>query len=457
MACGLPSQPGTLKDAHGCPVLKAGGQIKFTAPDYDSLIDHPVEMGVLQVESFDAHGVKHVFAVYGADQDLDLQRICNDIKPVCEAQIALFEPESKRAPFDTYWFMLHATDNGYGGLEHRNSTALLFNSAELPQRGVDKAPKGYEGFLGLCSHEYFHSWNVKRMKPAAFVPYDLAQENYTRLLWIFEGFTSYYDDLMLARAGKLDEAAYLKAVGRAIAQVMKGPGRLNQSVADSSFDAWTKYYRQDENAPNSIVSYYTKGALVALCLDSSIRQHTAGKKSLDDVMRLMWQRKGLTGEGLREDEFATLVEEASGVDLHQQLHQWTHSTTELPLNETLKAYGFSLSQAHNDDAVYLGLNGQFKPEGMLVKQVINGSPAHLAGVSANDVLVAMGGKRLTETNYKRLLASAKPGDTLQAIGFRAERLMGFSITAGDAASNEWTIEKLDKPEAKVVPCPWLNR
>lgn len=457
VACGLPSQPGTLKDAHGCPVLKAGGQIKFTAPDYDSLIDHPIEMGALEVESFEALGVKHVFAVYGADKDLDLQRICIDMKPVCEAQIALFEPDHKRAPFDTYWFMLHATDNGYGGLEHRNSTALLFNNAELPQRGVEKAPKGYEGFLGLCSHEYFHSWNVKRIKPAAFVPYDLTQENYTRLLWIFEGFTSYYDDLMLARAGKLDEAGYLKSVGRTIAQVMKGPGRLNQSVADSSFDAWTKYYRQDENAPNSIVSYYTKGALVALCLDSAIRQQTAGKKSLDDVMRLMWQRKGLTGKGLHEDEFATLVEEATSIDLQQQLQQWTHSTVELPLTEALKNYGFSLAQSPGEEAVYLGLNGQFKPEGMLVKQVINGSPAHVAGVSAGDVLVAMGGKRLTEGNYKRLLASARPGENFDVIGFRAERLMEFAVRAGEAASNEWLIEKLDKPGHKVVPCPWQNR
>lgn len=454
VACGLPSQPGTLKDEHGCPVLKTGGLVKFSAPNYDSLIDHPVEMGILRVESFEALGVKHVFAVYGADDDLDLQRICNDLKPVCEAQIALFEPNSKRAPFERYVFMLHATDNGYGGLEHRNSTALLFNANELPQRGVEKPPKGYEGFLGLCSHEYFHSWNVKRMKPAAFVPYDLTQENYTRLLWIFEGFTSYYDDVMLARAGKLDEAAYLKAVGRTVAQVMKGPGRLNQSVADSSFDAWTKYYRQDENAPNSIVSYYTKGALVALCIDSSIRLQTKGEKSLDDVMRLMWQRKGETGQGLQEDEFAALVFEASGVDLTHSIAQWTQTTEELPLADALKAYGFSLTQTPNDEAVYLGLHGQFKPEGMLVKQVINASPAHEAGIAAGDVLVALCDKRLTETNYKRLVLAATPGTAFKAIGFRAERLMVFDLVTGPPVSNEWAIAKLERTENKTVPAPW---
>lgn len=456
IACGLPSQPGTLKDPHGCPVLRAGGLVKFQATDFDSLIDHPVEMGGLHVESFTALGVEHVFAVYGADTDLDLQRICNDLKPVCEAQIALFEPERKKAPFERYVFMLHATDNGYGGLEHRSSTALLFNAGELPQCGVEKAPKGYEGFLGLCSHEYFHSWNVKRMKPAVFVPYDLTQENYTRLLWIFEGFTSYYDDVMLARAGKLSEEAYLKSLGRNIAQVMKGPGRLNQSVADSSFDAWTKYYRQDENAPNAIVSYYTKGSLVALCIDSAIRQQTSGQKCLDDVMRLMWQRKGLSGEGLQEDEFPRLVLEATGIDLKQEITRWTQSTEELPLSDALKAYGFTLSQTQNDEQIYLGLHGQFKPEGMLVKQVINGSPAHASGISAGDLLVALGEKKLTETHYKRLLAASQPGAELRAIAFRAERLLACNLRAGAPVSNEWEIKKLEQIEGNTVPAPWLQ-
>ncbi|WP_338284679.1 M61 family metallopeptidase [Limnobacter thiooxidans] len=454
VACGLPSSNEAEKDIHGCPVLKAGGLVTFTAPDYDSLIDHPVEMGVLQTKSFDALGIQHVFAVYGADQDLDLQRICDDLKPVCEAQIALFEPQSKQAPFERYVFMLHATDNGYGGLEHRNSTALLCSVNDLPQRGVEKAPKGYEGFLGLCSHEYFHSWNVKRMKPAAFVPYDLTQENYTRLLWIFEGFTSYYDDVMLARAGKMDEAAYLTALGKTIAQVMKGPGRLNQSVADSSFDAWTKYYRQDENAPNAIVSYYTKGALLALCIDSAIRQQTSGQHSLDDVMRLMWQRKGMTGSGLGEDEFSALVHEATGVDLAHSINEWSRGTGELPLAEALKAYGYELEQKPAEDTIYLGLHGQFKPEGMLVKQVINGSPAHAAGISAGDVLVALGEKRLTETHYKRALAALRPGTTVEIIGFRAERLSEFTVTSGEAVSNEWSIKKLEQAGGKTLPAPW---
>ncbi|HEX4918747.1 MAG TPA: peptidase M61, partial [Limnobacter sp.] len=409
VACGLPSQPGTLTDPNGCPVLRPGGTVQLHAPNYDALIDHPVEMGELKIKQFEACGVPHVFAVYGADDDVDLDRVCKDLQPVCEAQIALFEPDSKRAPFDRYVFMVHATDDGYGGLEHRNSTALLCARADLPQLGVTEAPKGYDTFMGLCSHEYFHSWNVKRMKPAAFVPYRLDEENYTRLLWIFEGFTSYYDDLMLARAGFYDEAAYLKAFAKTIAQVMKGPGRLLQSVSESSFEAWTKYYRQDENAPNSIVSYYTKGALVAFCLDSTLRKRSEGKHSLDCVMRLMWKEKGLTGTGLGEEEFSALVERATGLDLHAEIEAWTRQTMELPLAELFANHGFDLKEARAKEAVYLGLHGQFKPEGMLVKQVINDSPAHQAGVSAGDVLVAIGTKRLNEANYKRYLGNAKPG------------------------------------------------
>jgi predicted metalloprotease with PDZ domain len=461
VACGLPFPANTMLNPHGCPVLPPGGRVVLHAENHDALIDHPVEMGRLQTAVFNAHGTEHVFAVYGADSDLDLQRLCDDLKPVCEAQIALFEPQAKQAPFSRYWFILHATDQGYGGLEHRNSTALLCSTQDLPQRGVEKPPKGYDTLLGLCSHEYFHSWNVKRMKPAAFTPYALDAESYTRLLWIFEGFTSYYDDLMLARAGRLSETAYLKALGKTVAQVMKGPGHQNQSVSESSFEAWTKYYRQDENAPNAIVSYYTKGALVAFCLDSTIRKQTQGAKSLDDVMRLMWQQKGLTGEGLQEDEFPALIEQATGLNLSSAIAQWTQSTDPLPLETCLAHFGYALKQASNEQAVYFGMVGTFKPEGLCVKQVINGGPAHQAGISAGDVLVAINSKRLTETQHQRALQGAQIGETLNLIGFRADRLMHFELVAAAPRTNEWEIERIknataEEPGAGALPAPWLS-
>ncbi|WP_370263981.1 M61 family metallopeptidase [Limnobacter sp.] len=454
VACGLPSEAGTLTDDHGCPLLPPGGHVRLHAPNYDSLIAHPVEMGDLVTRSLEACGVPHVVAVYGADEDVDLERLCTDLQPVCEAQIRLFEPDSGQAPFERYVFMLHATDDGYGGLEHRNSTALLCGRHDLPQLGVKDAPKGYNTLMGLCSHEYFHSWNVKRIKPAAFVPYRLHEENYTRLLWIFEGFTSYYDDLMLARAGYYKEDDYLKAFAKTHGHVHKGPGRQVQSVAESSFEAWTKYYRQDENAPNAIVSYYGKGALVAFCLDASIRLQTAGRHSLDCVMRQLWRDKGLTGRGLGEHEFAEVVTRATGLDLRAEIATWTETTAELPVQELLAKLGYDLKQSPAKEAIGLGLNGQFKPEGMLVKQVINCSAAHRAGVSAGDVLVAVGKRRLTEANYKRFLQSAVPGQTVELIGFRAERLTHFEATAQPAVSNEWTIEPRLEKNGDHPTAPW---
>ncbi len=245
---------------------------RFRAADYDELIDHPVEMGRFTLARFEAAGVPHDIALTGR-HDCDLERLCADLRRVCEWQIALF---GTPAPVDYYVFLTMVVGEGYGGLEHRASTALICSRAELPWKGMEGLPEGYKSFLGLCSHEYFHTWNVKRIKPAAFTPYDLARENHTRLLWAFEGFTSYYDDLALVRSGVIGIDDYLGLLGKTIANVLRGSGRLKQSVAESSFDAWTKYYRQDENAPNAIVSYYAKGALIALALDLQLRAGTDG-------------------------------------------------------------------------------------------------------------------------------------------------------------------------------------
>ncbi|MGH8809345.1 MAG: M61 family metallopeptidase, partial [Noviherbaspirillum sp.] len=255
----------------------------YVAADYDELIDHPVEMGTFELASFKAHGVPHDVVITGHVPNLDMARLTADLKKVCETQIALFEPRSKRAPMNRYVFMTLALGDGYGGLEHRASTALICSRADLPAKGQKEMSDGYRTYLGLCSHEYFHTWNVKRIKPAVFAPYDLRAEGYTSLLWLFEGFTSYYDDLMLVRSGVIDEAEYLKLIAKTVNGVLRGSGRTKQSIADSSFDAWTKYYRQDENSPNAIVSYYTKGSLVGLALDLTIRAETKGRKSLDDV------------------------------------------------------------------------------------------------------------------------------------------------------------------------------
>ncbi|MDB5746195.1 MAG: peptidase, partial [Massilia sp.] len=322
----------------------------YVATNYDELIDHPVAMGDFALASFKAHGVPHDIVITGLVPNLDMARLQVDLKAICEAQIALFEPETKRAPIERYVFMTMAVGDGYGGLEHRASTALICARADLPSSATPTSSEpneGYLKFLGLCSHEYFHTWNVKRIKPAVFAPYDLQVENYTPLLWLFEGFTSYYDDLMLVRAGIIGEATYLKLLGKTVGGVLRGSGRTKQSVAESSFDAWSKYYRQDENAPNAIISYYTKGSLIALAFDLTIRAKTGGAKSLDDVMRALWERYGRdfyagAGRGVTEQEVEALFDEVSGLRLRPLFEKYVRGTEDIPLAKLFAPFGVKL-------------------------------------------------------------------------------------------------------------------
>ena len=259
----------------------------YLAADYDELVDCPVEMGRFWSAEFKAAGVPHRLVVAGASESFDSARLLADVHRICETEIRFWH-DRKRPPHKNYVFLLNAVDDGYGGLEHRNSTALIASRRDLPRLGETRTSEGYVTLLGLISHEYFHTWNVKHLRPAEFTHYDYARENYTQLLWFFEGFTSYYDDLLLRRGGLIDDATYLKLLNKTINQVLQTPGREVQPVAQASFDAWVKYYRQDENTANATVSYYTKGALVALCFDLTLRAE--GHTTLDDVMRALWQR-----------------------------------------------------------------------------------------------------------------------------------------------------------------------
>ena len=245
---------------------------EYTAKDYDELIDHPVEMGEFDVVSFEAAGVTHRVILSGR-HTCDGPRLERDLSKICNEQVRLF---GELPDMSEFLFLTRVTGNGYGGLEHRSSTALMCRRRDLP--GRDPAiNKDYRRFLGLCSHEYFHLWNVKRIKPAAFTPFELEAESYTELLWVFEGITSYYDDLALVRSGVIDEASYFELVSETVTRVHSVPGHRWQSLADSSFDAWTKFYKPNEDSPNSVVSYYAKGALVALLLDLTIRTRTSNK------------------------------------------------------------------------------------------------------------------------------------------------------------------------------------
>ena len=407
----------------------------YIASNYDELIDHPVEMGDFALASFKAHGVPHDIVITGRVPNLDMARLQADLKAICETQIAFFEPRSKRAPMERYVFLTLAVGDGYGGLEHRASTALICVRADLPTTAASKKAEmsdGYLKFLGLCSHEYFHTWNVKRIKPAAFAPYDLQNESYTPLLWLFEGFTSYYDDLMLVRSGIIDEAAYLKLLGKAIGGVLRGSGRTKQSVADSSFDAWGKYYRQDENAPNAIVSYYGKGSLIALAFDLTIRSKTDGKKSLDDVMLALWQRFGrdfypTVGRGVTEAEVEALFDEVSGLKLKPLFDRYVRGTVDLPLAKLYAPFGVKLVDDRRSAKPSIDAGTGRDGADCKLTQVHEGGAAHRAGLSAGDILIALDGLRVGGA-LDTMLARYKVGDTVAVHAFRRDELMTFQVT-----------------------------
>jgi predicted metalloprotease with PDZ domain len=355
----------------------------YYAANYEELADNPVELGAFWSCNFIAAGVPHRFIISGASPSFDGTRLLADTQAICEAEIRFWHGKHKRkAPHTHYLFMLNAVHDGYGGLEHRHATALICKREDLPRLGQTSAEPlsdGYTTLLGLISHEYFHTWNVKRLRPAEFTQYNYAQENYTELLWFFEGFTSYFDDLLLRRAGLIDDATYLKLLGKTINAVLQTPGRKVQSVAQASFDAWIKYYRQDENTVNATVSYYTKGSLVALCLDLTLRQ--SGHTSLDDVMRALWQR--CDGGPMRETDLLAALADLSGQSFAQQLQQWVHDTTDLPLKPLLEAQGICYTSESASRSNQLGLRVT-ETQGIRVKSVLRGSAAELAGFAAGD-------------------------------------------------------------------------
>ncbi len=414
--------------------VDARGQGRYAADDYDELVDHPVEMGKFWRGRFVAHGVAHEFVVSGALPDFDAERLLADTKRICEAEIAFWHP-NRRAPFQHYVFMLNAVDEGYGGLEHRASTALIANRRDLPQRGRTESAEGYVKLLGLISHEYFHTWNVKRMRPAEFGRYDYSRENYTELLWFFEGFTSYYDDLLLRRCGLIDDAGYLNLVGKTVSGVLAAPGRKLQSVARSSFDAWIKYYRPDENTPNATISYYTKGALVALALDLTLRAEKRG--SLDEVMRALWLRSA--GGTIRESDVAQVLRDVSGRPFDQELAAWVHGTEDIPVGELLQRFGVALKHDPATLAQRLGVKvNESALTGVRLAQVMRGGVAEACGMAAGDELLAVDDWRLRRLDDA--LRLVPPGDKAQWLVSRDQRLLRLPfVMPAEAAAADGTV------------------
>jgi predicted metalloprotease with PDZ domain len=350
---------------------------RYTAISYDELADCPVEMGTFWSGSFVARGVAHRFIVSGAGAWLDGDRLLADTQRICEAQIDFWHAPKDKAPFKNYLFMLHASGEGYGGLEHRNDLPQKLPVGEKP--AVLKATDGYATLLGLISHEYFHTWNVKRMRPAEFKHYNYDRENHTELLWFFEGFTSYYDDLFLRRTGLINDTTYLHLVMKTINQVEQTPGQRVQSVAQASFDAWLKYYRIQENSPNATVSYYTKGALLAMCLDLTLRAE--GHGTLDEVMRDLWRQ----GEGgpIREADVARALKRVGKRAFDKEMEEWVHGTGSLPTLGLLEKAGATVQHDKAPLAQQLGLR-VVENNSIQLKNVLRDGAAEAAGMAAGD-------------------------------------------------------------------------
>ncbi|MDE2607560.1 MAG: M61 family metallopeptidase [Burkholderiales bacterium] len=435
--------------ATGLPPLKVGkrGFGSYRAADYDELVDCPVELGPFFSAEFRAGGVPHRVVVAGATEAFDAERLVADMQKICETQIRFWH-DRRRPPFRNYVFLLNAVDDGYGGLEHRNSTALICARRDLPRRGDPRKGDGYVTLLGLVSHEYFHTWNVKRLRPAEFERYDYTQENYSSLLWFFEGFTSYYDDLLLRRAGLVDDTAYLKLLTKTCNQVLQTPGREVQSVAQSSFDAWVKYYRQDENTANATVSYYTKGALVALCFDLTLRQE--GHASLDDVMRALWRR--CEAGPMTEADFAAVLRELGGRAYTRELAAWVHGTRELPLKDLLERLGISVLEEPAQLQQRLGIRAT-ETQGIVLKNVLRGGASEQAGFAAGDewvgVEVAGQGWRLAKLDD--LLLYAGPHRKVTALVARDRRLLRLELALPPAVTT-WRLALRDPARAQT----WLG-
>jgi len=456
---GRASQPHRLRLGR----LPAGWQVATAMPpgarereylcaDYDELVDHPVELGAFWRGRFAVRSVPHEFVVAGEWPGFDGARLLADAQRICEAQAGFWHGRGK-PPVARYVFLLNAVEDGYGGLEHRASTALICARRQLPRSGMAEANDGYVTLLGLISHEYFHTWNVKRLKPREFAQFDYGRENYTRLLWFFEGFTSYYDDLLLRRAGLIDAPRYLRLLGRTVAGVLATPGRQRQSVAEASFDAWIKYYRSDENTPNATISYYAKGSLVALALDLSLR--ASGRGSLDEVMRRLWTHS--RGGPIDEADIAAALQAVGGRSFAAELMAWVHGTGELPLRMLLEQAGVAWLDEPTDLAAELGLRVSEGPvSGVQVKSVLHGSAAQQAGVSAGDELLAVDGWRLRRLDDAR--GWLQPGRPFELTLVRDQRLRVLKLQPPRVPARGLQLRLVEQPApaARALRQAWLG-
>jgi predicted metalloprotease with PDZ domain len=462
--------PDVWKIATGLPSVP-GERNTYRAENFDVLYDSPFEASNFKTLVFNVKGVPHRIVIDG-EGNYEPERMRRDVQKIVETQVQLMGGE---IPYRDYTFILHLRSNAGGGLEHANSTALGYprfgfritrgdrTTSASPNPGEQREPD-YRSFLSLVSHEFFHLWNVKRIRPDALGPFDYTQENYTKNLWIAEGITDYYSDVTLRRAGLITEEEFLTAAARALQALQNTPGRMEQSVEESSFDTWIKFYRQDENSVNSQVSYYDKGAILGLLLDLEIRKRSNGSKSLDDVMRYLYTDFFKKNRNYTPADFQQAAERMAGSSLEEFFAKYVRGRDELDYNAALGIAGLELNTGATIESgkpvekAFFGADVVQDGDRLLVRRVIAGSPAYEQGVNAGDQIVALDNARVTRDFFNRRLEEKKPGDMINLTIFRFDELSTLLIKLGGRAEGTYSIAPLpNQTDAqKQIYRAWLG-
>lgn len=448
--------------------LPEAGRNVFQAKDYDDLADAPLEIGTHRRLSFTAAGKPHRVALYGRGNE-DTGRLVEDLRRIVEEEAAIFGG----LPYREYLFIIHLHERPGGGLEHRGS------NTSTVERFTFQPGKKYEDFLALEAHEFFHTWNVKRLRPAVLGPFDYTREVHTSLLWAMEGVTSYYDHLVLVRAGLMTEDRYREFLAETITKLRQQPGRFKLSLSQSSFLTWVKLYKQDANWMNTGVSYYLKGELVGLVLDLAIRDRTDGRLSLDDVMAALYRKYPVDGPGIPElhaggrDGWREALEEVTGLSWKAFWAKYIDGTGEVDFEVFLRKVGWTLKPVHRDDkadekarkgdyagpGAWLGVEAREADRRVKLAVVLTGSPAEAAGLAPDDELVALDGFQVKDKEFlDKRLRERKPGDRLRLHVFRRGELVQADVLLAENPPEKWVIEEDKKAaaRAKRLRGAWLK-
>ncbi|MCC5649155.1 M61 family metallopeptidase [Nostoc sp. XA013] len=407
----------------------------FLAANFDTLVDTPFEIGRHQLYNFEVLGKPHELAIWGQG-NFEAHQMIADIQKIIQVEAQMFGG----LPYERYVFLLHLFSQAFGGLEHKDSCSLIY------QRFGFRAQEKYDRFMQLVAHEFFHLWNVKRIRPKALEVFDYDQENYTPSLWFCEGTTSYYDLLIPLRAQIYDVQSYLNKLSKEITRYEMTPGRKVQPVSESSFDAWIKLYRPDANSGNSQISYYLKGEMVSLLLDLLIRSTHDNQRSLDDVMLKMWQQFGQDEIGYTPEQLQEVIESVAGIDLTDFFKRYIDGIDDLPFNQYLEPFGLQLVAEQQEES-YLGVRINTENGREMIKFVEAGSPAQIGGIDAGDELLAIDGIKVTAGGLSDRLKDYQPSDAIKVTVFHQDELRTYSITLASPRPTRYQVKPVEHPDS----------